>query len=880
MKRYVFILILFSFALNLHAQSGHRNDLSCALVKENPNVQGEVVEAGVVCPACAEIRRSEAQAKMKAYADAGKKNGEKGENTQEDTDEGGTETKRDILVAYVPKTPTQQYVELQNMAEMNPGLMEDPGFRQKLRYMEVDANRFEETARDVRSGTYGYIARSPEALASYNATNQRIDNATRMVGNIADGVTGIANAIIAAGEEKRMREQAEREEAHRRRMQGIANNKAYVDAVQEARSQFVSEARSRIETLYENYVAVDVKAMRFMAKDYYSAEDVNEYHMTPEQSYIVRDDAGKYGLLDDASNAIYPPQFDVLLLVRDVYENADNNNMIIAKANDRWGVMAANGMMLIPMQYEHIYLLPNFNMILEGAGEFIFVTHGELYINGHYIELGFTTDLQGMKAIFPGGIVPSSAMFDRQSFSANPPSVYYNILNSYNQYTSKRLQSLINLNKQVLWPQHEQATNPNMQVYTASELEGVKAFYKLNNTWYSVYLDDEQGDGLVMIEPTDQAQFIVLDGQETKILNRAGKALYTYDGTLLAPFSSEEQLAPLAGEGYIDKAGEVVIPTWKFASSSRSGEMGEFIHGYAVVEVSYSKYNVIDIQGSKLLDEGISKASAYYKMGMYFYHGSTQMGIDEDKAKAYRYLLKAAEEGSGDAMNNIGVLFMTGQSVEKNVDEAVLWYKKAATTGNSMAAQNLGYYYKSRDKAEAARYFEQAARRNQAAQYELAKLYYDSNNAFYNKSTALKWFKEAADYYRGTAKITADSHYFIGLIYELAERKLARTYFEKAASAGHRLAQAKLDTKVKKNQVAYFEEDDDGDVYLHRVMTFNKDQSPHGVMITYFSNGEIAIIGNYKKGKAEGSWDYYNSSGEHVRSDFYLEGNLLDNSKK
>ncbi len=52
-----------------------------------------------------------------------------------------------------------------------------------------------------------------------------------------------------------------------------------------------------------------------------------------------------------------------------------------------------------------------------------------------------------------------------------------------------------------------------------------------------------------------------------------------------------------------------------------------------------------------------------------------------------------AENGSADAMNDLGVLYYDGRSGEQSYEKAVQWYRKAAEHGSMVALENLGYCY-------------------------------------------------------------------------------------------------------------------------------------------------------------------------------------------
>ncbi len=64
-----------------------------------------------------------------------------------------------------------------------------------------------------------------------------------------------------------------------------------------------------------------------------------------------------------------------------------------------------------------------------------------------------------------------------------------------------------------------------------------------------------------------------------------------------------------------------------------------------------------------------------------------------DYATAIRELRPLAEQGDGDAQNNLGTMYDYGQGVPQDDAKAVKWYRKAAEQGNAGAQYNLGVMY-------------------------------------------------------------------------------------------------------------------------------------------------------------------------------------------
>lgn len=55
--------------------------------------------------------------------------------------------------------------------------------------------------------------------------------------------------------------------------------------------------------------------------------------------------------------------------------------------------------------------------------------------------------------------------------------------------------------------------------------------------------------------------------------------------------------------------------------------------------------------------------------------------MSHNKIEAAKWFLKAAENGSAEGQNNIGVCFEAGNGVAQDSVSACYWYKKAAEQG-------------------------------------------------------------------------------------------------------------------------------------------------------------------------------------------------------
>ena len=64
-------------------------------------------------------------------------------------------------------------------------------------------------------------------------------------------------------------------------------------------------------------------------------------------------------------------------------------------------------------------------------------------------------------------------------------------------------------------------------------------------------------------------------------------------------------------------------------------------------------------------------------------------GVDINNTEAVRWYRLAADQGNGQAQNNLGSCYEFGKGVEKDLSEAIKWYRIAAQNGIEMAKRNL-----------------------------------------------------------------------------------------------------------------------------------------------------------------------------------------------
>src|SRR3989344_2123337 len=104
---------------------------------------------------------------------------------------------------------------------------------------------------------------------------------------------------------------------------------------------------------------------------------------------------------------------------------------------------------------------------------------------------------------------------------------------------------------------------------------------------------------------------------------------------------------------------------------------------------------------------------------------------EQDLTEAFKWFKKAADQNYPNAINNIGIMFDNGWSVQENRNDAKKWYLKAANLGLHIAQYNLAFIIfndatKPEDFAEAMKWFHLSAKNgNDSAAYKLGQIYED-----------------------------------------------------------------------------------------------------------------------------------------------------------
>ena len=138
---------------------------------------------------------------------------------------------------------------------------------------------------------------------------------------------------------------------------------------------------------------------------------------------------------------------------------------------------------------------------------------------------------------------------------------------------------------------------------------------------------------------------------------------------------------------------------------------------------------------------------AQYKLGMCYLNAD--YNLLKDTRKSFDWISAAAKQNLVSAQRMLGIFYDQGIGIGKNVDEALVWYKKAAEANDAEAQYLLAKYYQrelGRRCPQVYELYKKAAIQGHAkAQYELAICYQDGIGTTKNWHEAVNWLRKAAD---------------------------------------------------------------------------------------------------------------------------------------
>lgn len=187
--------------------------------------------------------------------------------------------------------------------------------------------------------------------------------------------------------------------------------------------------------------------------------------------------------------------------------------------------------------------------------------------------------------------------------------------------------------------------------------------------------------------------------------------------------------------------------------------------GVKDLEKSYKNY-ALALKGYEKAETENSNATAEYRIGMMYLNG---LGVDKDIKKALSWLNKATLNGNDSAAYKLAVLYDEGVEITQDTEKARVYYTLSAELGNPYAEFKLGTLaLEDANVQQAVEHFEKACKKNIShAWYKLGQIYslehlnmVDNDKAYYCYSKALEQYIN--DYTKAPDNFTA---YRIGNMY-------------------------------------------------------------------------------------------------------------------
>ena len=214
---------------------------------------------------------------------------------------------------------------------------------------------------------------------------------------------------------------------------------------------------------------------------------------------------------------------------------------------------------------------------------------------------------------------------------------------------------------------------------------------------------------------------------------------------------------------------------------------------------------------------------------------------------------QCADSGDADAQYELGKMYMDGDGVPRDYDEAVRWFRRAADQGHAGGQNGLGWAHSygkgvSQDYKKAAKLYRLAADQGFAkAQHNVGVTYRNGEGVTQDFTEAVRWFRLAAD------QGYADAQAMLGSVCMrkgiLANNEEARKWYQLAADQGHKGAAKAIENidGMKNPDVLFDEFTIEECMECGRVAKVLRSRRP-----TTFGNEDVSFTGDFGDGVPRG----------------------------
>ncbi|MFA5526401.1 MAG: tetratricopeptide repeat protein [Acholeplasmataceae bacterium] len=175
-------------------------------------------------------------------------------------------------------------------------------------------------------------------------------------------------------------------------------------------------------------------------------------------------------------------------------------------------------------------------------------------------------------------------------------------------------------------------------------------------------------------------------------------------------------------------------------------------------------------------------ALAAYSLAMYYHEKEPRYPL-----KAFEWFMVAAKQDHTEAAYYVGLYYQNAKGVPQNIEQAIMWYEKAALKHDKNALYHLAMILikqKDRDLSHVLKLLERAAKQDHPhAQYNLAVMYQKGDGIDQDMQKAFFWYEKAAQANLAIAQYNLGMLYFEGVVIPKDEIK-AKELWQKAADQG------------------------------------------------------------------------------------------------
>ena len=295
----------------------------------------------------------------------------------------------------------------------------------------------------------------------------------------------------------------------------------------------------------------------------------------------------------------------------------------------------------------------------------------------------------------------------------------------------------------------------------------------------------------VEVRFTDKLESIRVDGQEMEIPN-AIKAK-----------SVEEWFEPAAGRVNWDGLGAEI------KAMDFSGEK-DAVYSFQFNGPEDKKREFMNCVECFCLGEEAQQETQEETEQDYLQDASDFQQVGNAEMAFQKYMVAASDYGRPEAQLEVARCYQNGIGVEKNAENAVVWYKKAAEQGNAEAQCALGTCYDDgigteKNEDEAVKLYKSAAEQEcPEAQYKLGRCYFFGVGVERDENKAVEWYFKAAE------QGNAEAQYALGNCYECGysveeDKEKAIEWYRKAAEQGDDVAQIAMGRYYYNKKINFYD---------------------------------------------------------------------------